>query len=363
MHKKQILILILVFNWLATTIANNDTISSGKSFFLIPHIAYQQETNWSAGIAYGYYFNSKDISRISSISGSATYTLQNQFLFNITPKLYFADKKWFVYANLNFRNYPDYYYGIGNKPTHLKIAYTSQNFNFNIQPQYQLSEKLYIGALVALKTEKIHSDSSLSIIEQEIYNQFGSDGWTNYKQYFVGLIGNYDSRDNQFYPSKGVFIKAISSFSPQISFNSYALFDYSIDFRKYFSLPKNQVLAFQTYTSGMFGKSGIPFQLLPTLGGRDVMRGYRQGMYRDNILITAQTEYRFPIYKRLKAALFCSAGDVMNSSDMKVDKLKVAYGAGLRYRLNDARVHLRFDIAKNNYGEKLQFYITATEAF
>jgi hypothetical protein len=54
---------------------------------------------------------------------------------------------------------------------------------------------------------------------------------------------------------------------------------------------------------------------------------------------------------------------VLNSSDFKIDKLKVAYGAGLRYQLNDARVHLRFDIAKNNYGEKLQFYITATEAF
>ena len=58
-----------------------------------------------------------------------------------------------------------------------------------------------------------------------------------------------------------------------------------------------------------------------------------------------------------------SAGDVMNSSTYHIDKLKVAYGAGLRCRLNDARVHLRVDIAKNNYGDKLQFYITATEAF
>ena len=76
-----------------------------------------------------------------------------------------------------------------------------------------------------------------------------------------------------------------------------------------------------------------------------------------------QTEYRVPYYKRLKAAVFCAAGDVMNSGNYQIDKLKVAYGAGLRYRLNDARVHLRFDVAKNNYGEKLQFYITATEAF
>jgi outer membrane translocation and assembly module TamA len=86
-------------------------------------------------------------------------------------------------------------------------------------------------------------------------------------------------------------------------------------------------------------------------------------MYRDNLMALLQTEYRFPVYDRLKAAVFVSAGDVMNFQSPVVDKLKIAYGAGLRYRLNDARVHLRVDIAKNNYGEKLQFYITATEAF
>jgi outer membrane translocation and assembly module TamA len=86
-------------------------------------------------------------------------------------------------------------------------------------------------------------------------------------------------------------------------------------------------------------------------------------MYRDNLLFLVQSEYRIPIYKRLKAAVFCSAGDVMNNSDYSTHKLKVAYGAGLRYRLNDARVHLRVDVAKNNYGGKLQLYITATEAF
>ena len=86
-------------------------------------------------------------------------------------------------------------------------------------------------------------------------------------------------------------------------------------------------------------------------------------MYRENVMMLLQTEYRLPVYKRLKVAIFASAGDVVNSENYQIDKLKIAYGAGLRYRLNDARVHLRFDIAKNNYGEKLQFYITATEAF
>ena len=94
-----------------------------------------------------------------------------------------------------------------------------------------------------------------------------------------------------------------------------------------------------------------------------MMRGFRQGMYRENLLMSLQTEYRMPIYKRLKAAVFCTTGDVVNTNNFQINKLKVSYGAGLRYRLNDARVHLRVDLAKNNYGEKLQFYITATEAF
>lgn len=61
--------------------------------------------------------------------------------------------------------------------------------------------------------------------------------------------------------------------------------------------------------------------------------------------------------------MFCSAGDVLSSGDCQTDKLKVSFGAGLRYRLNDARVHLRLDVAKSNYNDKIQVYITATEAF
>jgi len=137
-----------------------------------------------------------------------------------------------------------------------------------------------------------------------------------------------------------------------------------VDFSKFICPFYNQhVLAWQFYYEAAFSKNEIPFQLLPTLGGRDLMRGFRQGMYRDNVMMMLQTEYRIPVYKRIKVAVFLSAGDVMNSSTYHIDKLKVAYGAGLRCRLNDARVHLRVDIAKNNYGDKLQFYITATEAF
>jgi len=362
---KHLLIFFLLFWGCSIQLFSNstDTVASRKSLFLIPHVAYQQETSWSGGVAFGYYFKSKDISRISSISGSAVYTVLNQFMFNLTPKLYFSDKKYFLYANMNLRNYPDYFYGVGNKPQNLKAGYVSRNFNVTLQPQYLISKQFYVGLLLSLKTENLRTDSTRTFLQQNIYSVYGDAGWTPYSQFTAGFVAAYDTRNNQFYPESGIFAKIMAGSSPSWFGNSFNLSEFNIDFRNYQPLFRNHTLAVQAQISGIFGPQGIPFQLLPTLGGRDQLRGFRQGMYRDNMLLLVQSEYRLPVYKRLKAAFFCSAGDVMNSTDLKIDKLKVGYGVGLRYRLNDARVHLRFDIAKNNYGEKLQFYITATEAF
>ncbi len=363
---KQIFLITLLtvaFSSALFPAVDNDSIVTKKSLFIIPHAAYQQETSWSGGIAFGYYFKSKDISRISSVSGSAVYTLLQQFMLNISPKLYFSDKKYFLYANLNLRNFPDYYYGIGNKFQNLKTGYISRNFNVTLQPQYLVSKELHIGLSLSYKTENLQTDSGEVFLEQNIYSRYGNAGWKPFRQFTAGFVAAYDSRDNQFYPEKGLFAKAVAGVSPLWLGNTYRLAEFNLDVRKFQPLFSGHGLALQGYVSGIFGRNGIPFQLLPTPGGRDLLRGFRQGMYRENLLFLVQSEYRLPVYKRLKAAFFCSAGDVVNTDNFMVDKLKFAYGTGLRYRLNDARVHLRFDIAKNNYGEKLQFYITATEAF
>lgn len=354
-----ILVLISLNGFAANT---GDSIVSRRSMFIIPYASYQQETNVTAGIAYGYYFKSNDISKISAISGSASYTLRNQFIFNITPKIYFNNTNWFLYSNLNLRKYPDYFYGISNKPTATKIAYTPQNMAILLQPQYILSKNIYIGVSISGRLERTLYNIDTAT-RDSLFKNYGSEGWDPYSNFAIGLVAAYDTRDNQFYPQRGSFVKVLTSISQAGWGSTYSLREMSVDCRHYFPMFNTHVWAWQAYYAGIWGKKGIPFQLLPTIGGLDDLRGFRQGMYRENVVFLLQSEYRFPIYKQLKAAVFCSAGDVVNSSNYAVDKLKVAYGAGLRYRLNDARVHLRLDVAKNNYGDKLQLYITATEAF
>ena len=88
-HKQFfLLIFVAIIQVFANAFAADTTsVASRKSLFVIPHFAFQQETSFAGGVAVGYYFKSNDISKISSVSGSAYYTALHQFIFNVTPKL------------------------------------------------------------------------------------------------------------------------------------------------------------------------------------------------------------------------------------------------------------------------------------
>ena len=356
------LFLLFSFNILSAQ-EQSDSIVARKSLFIIPNASYQPETDWAFGVSGGYYFKSTDLDRISSVSGSAYYTLLNQFSFNITPKIFFKSGKYYLYSNLNIQNYPDFYYGIGNIPTSLKQPYTSQSISIVLQPHYAITRNLLVGGILSFRSERVKTDNSFETNKQNIFDSYGKTGWNPYSVTNIGATAVYDTRDNHFYPYRGIFAKATLELSQAGWLSNYSLQQVSFDVRQFIPLFNDHLLAWQVYAKGTFGQNGIPFQLLPTIGGRDVVRGFRAGMYRDNILFAAQTEYRIPVYKRLKAAAFIGTGDVLSTDNYKIDKLKFAYGAGLRFRLNDARVHLRVDFAKNNYNDRLEFYITATEAF
>jgi len=359
----RISIFLIVVSVLATSVYADDSIASRKSVFVIPHASYQQETSWSAGIAAAYYFKSSDLGQISAVTGSVTYTLNNQFIVNVTPRIYSKNKNWLFAGNLYLQKYPDFYFGTGGNTTILKVGYISRNFNLTLQPQYIVNKRIYIGGLLSYKASNVSVDSTDSFMEEQIYSVYGDAGWRGFNQLSLGIVAAFDSRDNQYFPERGLFMKSVLSFTPKWLVKSFPLADFQIDTRYFKSIVNGQVLALQGVVSGVLSGDEIPFQLMPTIGGADLFRGFRRGMYRQNFTALVQSEYRVSLYKRLKSVAFFTLGNVFDSHFAANSKLKIAYGAGLRYRLNDARVHLRFDIAKNNYGDKLQFYITATEAF
>ena len=368
------LILSLIITLSVFAEEKTDSVSSHivvpKSWFIVPIGFYQEETSVGLGLTGGYYFNSKSLDRISSISGSAIYTFLNQAKININTRANFAENKVSLLGNVNLRHYVEHYYGISNDVNDLFgldgsgiNVYTSQAFDINVQPFYNFTRDISAGVYLRARGERmVEFNEPLQASVEKCKRTFGDAGWDDYFMWGIGLQFMYDSRDNMFYPQKfSNFLKFnATTYSKQLG-SSYSFTGMNLDFRQYIPTWLGQVLVWQVKFETSLGDE-IPFQMLSTVGGSDNIRGIRERKFLGNSMFEFQTEYRIPIWWRLKAAIFCSVGDVFDIYNPSIVKPKVGYGVGLKCRLNDARVHLRVDVAGNNYGE-WKFYITATEAF
>jgi len=119
-----------------------------------------------------------------------------------------------------------------------------------------------------------------------------------------------------------------------------------VDLRQYASvLAERRVLAVRLAASTSEPAPGarVPFYLMPTLGGHDSLRGFRDYRFRGPHAILTQTEYRFEIWSGLDAALFYDAGKVtLQRSDLNFRDLEHDYGFGFRFNTDNGTI-LRID--------------------
>lgn len=93
------------------------------------------------------------------------------------------------------------------------------------------------------------------------------------------------------------------------------------------------------------GGNDVPFYLMPFLGGKDTLRGFRNYRFRGPHALLLQGEYRWEIWSGLEGALFYDTGKVtIQRSDLTLKGLQHAYGFGFRFNTDNAVV-LRFDAA------------------
>jgi outer membrane protein assembly factor BamA len=121
-----------------------------------------------------------------------------------------------------------------------------------------------------------------------------------------------------------------------------------LDLRQYVSfLAERRVLAGRVLvsTTDADTNGGIPFFLLPSLGGNDTLRGFRAHRFRGPHAILLQGEYRFEIWSGLDAALFADAGKVaLRRADLTLRDLERDFGFGFRFN-TDNGVVVRVDAA------------------
>lgn len=333
------------------------------NFIAVPIISYLPETDWAFGAAGAYYFKCKGQEKNSDIGFDGAYTLNKQWNINLLSTIYFGgNKRWFLYTRTGFKRYPDFFYGIGNRPENLfaeRIPFSSDNVYLTAQPQYYITDHWIVGAHVDFNWSKPSTNANIDSLAQycpitglnEPFLMLG-----------LGALVAYDSRDQQFYPSRGLFFKAVASYYEPYLGSTYRMGKISAEFRQFVPIYKNFIFAWQAITEWTLGNEK-PFQLLPTLGGMDVVRGVRNGEWRDDVMMALQAEFRIPIWRFLKASVFGSIGDVYNLNHWQWSIPKIGYGAGVRIAINKEKVNVRFDVARQNYNNDWSFYLTIKEAF
>jgi hypothetical protein len=121
-----------------------------------------------------------------------------------------------------------------------------------------------------------------------------------------------------------------------------------VDLRQFVGfLAGRRVLAARLFVSTLDTDAGqvMPFYLMPTLGGNDTLRGFREYRFRGPHALLLQGEYRWEIWSGLDAALFYDAGKVANRrADLDFANLEHDYGFGFRFNTDESIV-FRIDAA------------------
>ena len=75
----------------------------------------------------------------------------------------------------------------------------------------------------------------------------------------------------------------------------------------------------------------IPFYDLASLGGTEILRGFKRGRFRDNGVSYAVGTYKFPVWQLIEGTLFYESGRVFHEvSDVSLSDWESSYGTGVR---------------------------------
>src|SRR5271155_1899868 len=117
-----------------------------------------------------------------------------------------------------------------------------------------------------------------------------------------------DTRPNHFYPVGGTYFTITADFFSQTLGSKFSFQSYKTKLDKYWSLSKNQVLAYDGYFCGTGGNP--PFYGNCIYGASNELRGYTAGQYFSRYMLATQLEYRLALPKRFGLVVFGGLGGV-----------------------------------------------------
>jgi hypothetical protein len=173
-----------------------------------------------------------------------------------------------------------------------------------------------------------------------------------------------DRRDHKGHPTGGGLYQVSAAVYSDRDGGTYSFRRYEADAAQFVPLgTKRWILALHARAAFSDASSGhvVPFYLLPSLGGKNTLRGYADYRFHDNHMEAFNAESRWALMTHVDAAVFADAGEVAHRvSDFDFRHAKTSYGAGLRVH-NATATLIRLDVGHSVEGWRI--FIKVSDPF
>lgn len=348
-----VLLTLLIFSAAADTPTEDEVYSA-----LVPIVFYTSDTGFAGGGLYQRFYPSG-----INMSLAGFYTQQNQINVFYNSSFFTPENPWWIQYGGSGRYYPESYYGVGpDTDIESEEIYTNVGINQDLSAYWRVREGLYIGPALRYRWTDIVDPDEGGLIEQG--EALGSEGY----QLLAGGLGLGSGREPLPLGDELTFYyEAALYYASAFAGDSSTALLLESDIRLFWELVSltplldDHRIALQQYSQ--VATDDLPFAELPSIGGASRLRGYAADRFRDTSALLLQGDYRFPIYKRFKGALFAALGNVGSDwNEYRESEIKFAAGGGLRFQLGPTPdTSFRLDVAFSD--EDFGVYFTFGEAF
>ena len=250
-----------------------------------------------------------------------------------------AKSRMFLGFNFTQNNFPqEDFFGIGSdSATEDRTSYRLETTEYSVSAGFRPVRKLDLGVRAAiLNTNVGHGTDVRFSSTEEVFNPATTPGLDQQPHYkYGGAFAKYDLRDHPGNPRSGGLYQIEGGYYRDRDLGAYSFRRWTMEAQQYFPFfNERRVIAVRgkLELTNANSNQAVPFFLMPTVGGSDDLRGYREFRFRDRNAVVFNLEYRWEAFSGLDLALFGDAANVFKEVDeIRLKKLKTAYGFGFRF--------------------------------
>jgi len=269
---------------------------------------------------------------------------------------------FFIYGDLNYRNFPqEDFFGIGpDSIEENRTDYRLEDMTYDAVAGWQINR--WLGAGIRVGYLQVNTDPGTDKRfpnTHDLFTDATAPGLARQPD-FLDVSGAVmlDYRDRPGNPHKGGMVGVYLSRFDERAGGSYEFNRLVVDIRQFIPLFSEQrTLALQLFGSADSPDAGaqVPFYMMPTLGGSESLRGFREFRFRDKRTLYFSSEYRWDASPAIEFAVFYDTGKVFaDRSQFSFEHMEKSFGGGIRLKTPKAVV-MRFDVGRSREGTRFFF--------